>query len=535
MLLGGCTEAEPEPEPGAPDAGSTATPAGCSALEVARADGSCERVGVPDGACAEGFEPDGRGGCAPILPAEPCPAGQLALPGEKACHEVMPCAPGRWGDVPAEEDTQFVDAAYAGGDSDGSSDRPWTSIQQGVDAALPGAIVAIAAGSYTEDVLVQGQAVVLWGRCPSLVEVVGTNQAFAAVDIQNGATGSAVRGLALRGASVGLGLSGSKKVEAQWLWIHDTSSTGIDIEDTIGPSSAAIRDVLVENATALGVFIISTPVELERVVVRDTRSDLKKLHGRGIAVEGLPPYQTRADVAVLRSLVERNREVGISANGSDLRIEATVVRETRAQESDGAFGRGVSMQQHTKASLTGCVVRANRELGVQLAKDSELTVHASVIADTEPNVATGRLGGGLTVQDSTALVRASLLEHNHYFGVGVTQGKATIEASIVRGTLAGEDGLLGDGIVASGASGHTEALLSAVRIESSARAGIANFGCAVTLGDSFFECNPIALNGQNTDLASYTFADLGGNRCGCGEQIEPCQVQNAELAAPEQL
>ncbi|MBI4701007.1 MAG: hypothetical protein HY744_07590 [Deltaproteobacteria bacterium] len=98
--------------------------------------GKCQPAGVPAEACGQGFEPDGNGGCEPILPAEPCPKGQMAVPGETECHEVAPCGAGKWGDIPADNATQYVDAAYAGGGSDGSAEKPWTSIQAGIDASL---------------------------------------------------------------------------------------------------------------------------------------------------------------------------------------------------------------------------------------------------------------------------------------------------------------------------------------------------------------------------------------------------------------
>ena len=51
---------------------------------------------------------------------------------------------------------------------------PYPTIQQAVDAASAGTIVAIAAGTYVEDVAIDGTPVALWGRCPELVEIVGS-------------------------------------------------------------------------------------------------------------------------------------------------------------------------------------------------------------------------------------------------------------------------------------------------------------------------------------------------------------------------
>src|SRR5262245_457376 len=53
---------------------------GCPAGTLGRDDGSCEPAGVPAELCAEGFTHDGDAACEPILPADACPAGQLAVP-----------------------------------------------------------------------------------------------------------------------------------------------------------------------------------------------------------------------------------------------------------------------------------------------------------------------------------------------------------------------------------------------------------------------------------------------------------------------
>src|SRR5262249_40821126 len=137
----------------------------CGADEVPREGGGCAPVGVPADACAPGFSHDGAHACDPILPASPCDAGSVAFLGETECHEVAPCGEGTWGDVPVEATTVFVDAAYAGGASDGSMARPWTAVGDAVAAASSGAVVAIAAGSYPEVVTI-AKPVRLWGRCP---------------------------------------------------------------------------------------------------------------------------------------------------------------------------------------------------------------------------------------------------------------------------------------------------------------------------------------------------------------------------------
>src|SRR5262249_46228686 len=154
----------------------------------------------------DGFEADGALGCNAILPTADCAEGQTALPGETACHPLVDCGQGDFGDVPVDVGTQRVNAAYAGGNSDGSAARPWTTIADEIAAASPGAIVAIAAGTYAEDVVVGSKAVRLWGRCPEMVEVAGSGN-IAAIRIQ--ADGAEVRGLAVRGSGGGVVVTGA--------------------------------------------------------------------------------------------------------------------------------------------------------------------------------------------------------------------------------------------------------------------------------------------------------------------------------------
>ena len=50
-------------------------------------------------------------------------------------------------------------------------------------AAAAGATIAVAAGSYAEDVVIQGKSVRLFGRCPALVEVTGAGVELAAIQV----------------------------------------------------------------------------------------------------------------------------------------------------------------------------------------------------------------------------------------------------------------------------------------------------------------------------------------------------------------
>ena len=125
-------------------------------------------AGVPEDACAPGFAPDGNMGCDAILPAQPCPRGTMAVPGETTCRPVAPCGSAPWGTIPVDATTQYVDQNYVGGSNNGSAQRPWITIGEAVSVASDGGLVAVAEGTNVEDVDIAGRSVRHWGRCPAI-------------------------------------------------------------------------------------------------------------------------------------------------------------------------------------------------------------------------------------------------------------------------------------------------------------------------------------------------------------------------------
>ncbi|AUX39975.1 uncharacterized protein SOCE26_013700 [Sorangium cellulosum] len=456
-----------EPAPCGPDEVTLETgecqPAGlppdmpCPPGQVVLEGGRCQPAGVPPEACAEGFVPDGGGGCAAILPREACPEGQMAIPGETRCREVAPCGDGRWGDIPVEENTQFVDQAYTGGDSDGTAARPWTTIQRGINNAESGAIVAVAAGSYVEDVVISGKAVRLWGRCPALVEVRGTGGRLAAVQVLRArASGTEIRSLAATGTAFGLFVSGARDVTIDQAWVHDVNGLGVAVEDAYGSTSVALRSSLVEQSRGVGVYVYGSHATVEHAEIRSTKPNADGSGGWGIGLKDDAATGERASASVRGCVVEQNHQVGVYVYGSDAAIEASVVRDTQPG-ADGTRGWGIGLEdnavtgERASVSIVACVVQRNHEAGVRVY-DSDAAIEATVVRDTQPNK-DGMEGWGLLVEQRTdsgerasVTVRACLVDHNRYGGVVIVGADATIEASVVRGTLPSEDGRWGRGV-----------------------------------------------------------------------------------------
>ena len=96
-------------------------------------------------------------------------------------------------------------------------------------------------------------------------------------------------------------------------------------------------------------------------------------------------------------------------------------------------------------------------------------------------------------------------------------------------------GLGGDAIVAWSFDRQAVVTASAVRLEQSARAGIASFGSSVALGASLLACQSIDLAGNPSARHDFAFEDLGGNLCGCPEANGPCMLDSAAIEPPEPI
>jgi hypothetical protein len=74
-----------------------------------------------------------------------------------------------------------------------------------------------------------------------------------------------------------------------------------------------------------------------------------------------------------------------------------------------------------------------------------------------------------------------------------------------------------------------------VLIEDNVRAGIANFGATLELGESVLRCHDFDLDGEVVAEKQFVFHNLGGNVCGCPEATDTCKLVSAALEPPEAL
>ncbi|CAN92891.1 putative cell surface protein [Sorangium cellulosum So ce56] len=465
-----------EPKPCGPDEITLPTgkcqPAGlppdmpCPPGQLALEDGRCQPAGVPPEACGEGFVADGRGGCSAILPEDECPEGQMAIPGETSCRNVASCGEGPWGDIPVEANTQFVDQSYAGDDSDGTKDKPWTTIQRAISKADSGAIVAVAEGTYEEDVLISGKAVRLWGRCPGLVEIRGVGKETAAVRVlRTKASGTEIRSLAVTGPSMGIRIAGAHDISVGQVWVHHTQDFGIAIAYADGPASVALKASLIEENHRVGVSVFSSEAMIEGTVIRSTKSKINETTGLGIYIaDGDLTGESRerierASVSIRASIIEWNHEYGILINGSDAKIETTVIRDTQPNEDkSGGYGIGIvdaynttDTGQRASANTRASVIERNHNIGVYV-HGSDTEIEATVVRSTQASTAEEG-GRGIVIQDdlntgerARATIRGCLVDDNRMVGTSINGSDATLETTIIRRTQPGPDGWGGRGV-----------------------------------------------------------------------------------------
>jgi hypothetical protein len=435
-----------------------------------------------------------------------------------------------------------VDASYSGGNNDGSQDRPWTALVDAVTAAQSGAVIAIAAGSYQGDLWVQSKSVRLWGRCPELVEIVGTPNSMGTVVFTTGADGSQVQQLALTGFT-GISMSGATDVLVRRTWIHDTSARGMEVEDPVGPTGAAVEDSLIESTGNAGVFYGGSQGAVTRSAVRYTAATNAGFGNAGIAVS-YNPVSMRAGTLVVRScVIEQNGLNGLHVAGAIADVQDTIIRDSFPNTANEE-GRGITVGSVGAVAgdlqLRQSVIERNYEGGVA-ALAAHVTLENVTIRDTFARAIDGHDGRCLQIQDSpevrpTVSVRTSLLERCVGGGVMAVSSDVLIESSVIRNiTPRPADNGFGDGVAVAAEPAAASLQLIGSLIQDTSRAGAAVFGGQMTVSATRLRCNGIPLVSQDYLDNPGVFVDGGDNSCGCDDEPDICKAESAELAPPTAL
>jgi hypothetical protein len=309
---------------------------------------------------------------------------------------------------------------------------------------------------------------------------------------------------------------------------------------------AVVRSSLVARARGVGVVSLGSDLDLQSTVVRDTGPRADGSDGWGVNVQASSDTGARSNGLLRGCLIERNHDVGVIVVGSDATIESTMVRHTQADVGDATSGMGMGIVDdepggaRSNATVRTSVIEQNATMGV-LVSGSDATIETTAVRDTRAEEASGRFGRGIQFQPgryadqrSGGAVRWTTIERSFEVGIAVLGSDAAIEATLVHDVQpAVADGALGDGI--SIVIGMSTAQISGCRVEAAARAGVSSFGAGVSMAGTTIECVAIPLDAELLAGVSASFTDLGDNVCGCSGETEPCQVVSSMLSPPDAL
>jgi len=448
-------------------------PGGCAAGEVPLDDGTCRVPGVE--LCPDGFIAIDQG-CQAILPDTTCPAGTLATPGETSCVPVGSCS----ATIPTGPNTEYVDGSYAGGDSDGTQAKPWTTINEAYEAAAHGAVISIAAGTYTEDLVFGNKPVQVWGSCPQEVEIVGTGDETATFFVLSGADGTEVHNLTIHGPTGGFGLSGSTGVVLQDVWVVGASSAGVIVQADLGPSELTLRHSLVENVTGgMGLFMGGGSLTLDHSVVRATAEE-------GAYLRDFTATGERAVLTLQHAVVEQAHDTALYVAGSDAHVQASVIRDTLT--ATGPYGWAIMTRLGSANTpgyfhLDGSVLINHIDAAINHASSNALITNTT-ISDTQPGTEGFGFGILVTAQSGPATLQVSdsLFTRNANVAIA-SHGDLVLERSVVRDTAPTATAAFGYGVGMQAEPGFPAPVASIVssRFERNTTCGVTISGAIATI------------------------------------------------------
>lgn len=416
------------------------------------------------------------------------------------------CGLGRWGTLHLDESTVFVNAAAPAG-GDGSKAAPFQGIQAGADLAglNGGGLVAVAAGTYLENVLLSDEHkdVSIAGRCQDLVAVDGSAANQPVFEVNGGSgrprvsisslsiTRSSTHAVYLSNARVTLedvvitGTTGdallvgaSTSADLARVSIHDLSpgedgvARGLDVEN--GAVVTAV-DCDIADASQSAVFVdgASTSLTLSNSRIRDARAS-DDFHTTGLWVAN------GAHLASAGVSVSGTFDWGLYASGAGTTVslsDSTFSDIVAAEE-----GYGLVATEGAQLSVTRSDIARVSSSGVA-ARDAGTVVEmtACTISDVLPSVSAG--GAGVEVGDGAAFSADDLvIERSSDIGVYLHDGATGTLSNTRVSDVSTKDGIAFGIVIENGAVANITS--STVDAISGVGIGIHFAGAALALSDS---------------------------------------------------
>ncbi len=351
---------------------------------------------------------------------------------------------------------------------DGSRDAPFARIGRALSAAEDGGIVALAAGTYVQRVLLTRRVAVV-GACvaDTRIEAPGTDDSQPTV-LFSGATANALlTNVTVGGEAVGVGFDGTvleNRLEDSR--VSQTRFAGVAVYDAasdvklrrvyvygvreragartfgrgvFGEAESVVRAerLTVEGCREIGIGVFQgASFTLIDTAVVDTASESAGLgFGRGVSVEGGGHLDTE------RLVIARNRDVGLFSGmeGSSATVRFALITETGDRASDSGGGRGIGVQEGAALDAEHVLVEQSAGVGL-LVSAASAELRQVVVRGTEGSAVEERSGSGVVVQTGADVDAEGLLSlDNRDIGIIVSDGTLELASGVVFGTRDADD------------------------------------------------------------------------------------------------
>ncbi|MFH2007525.1 MAG: right-handed parallel beta-helix repeat-containing protein [bacterium] len=403
---------------------------------------ACQPVGVEQ--CSPGFASDGAGGCAPILPEGVCPPDTLAVLGEATCQPIDTCGTGIWGNIQPDGSTLYVDGATGNDAWPGTDASPLATVSQALVLVADDGQIAVAAGDYAER-LTLSRPVRLRGRCSSLVTLRGVRflgNDVPPVSIVDGADGSVLSGVTLTGDAEGLVLRAATGVLVEEVQIVEPVRYGVRADYE---AEGLLRRVVISGAKRCGVYQTGASLAFEQADIRRTQTDDDSSFGRGVSVECSSVTGACGSFSITGSVLTENTESSIYSSGVELTVADSVIRDTQLSPWNNRSARGIHSSCNNDGecgplTVSGSVIANNGELGVAI-NGTDVDITQTTIRDTWSSAAQA-MGWGigtechqLSGQCGALHVGNSRIAGNTELGVSTAGYETRLESTIIEATL----------------------------------------------------------------------------------------------------
>jgi len=428
------------------------------------------------------------GWCRPVLPDNRCNKDAIEVIGHAKCQPVADCGQGTYDKIKITTKTLFVNQSFTGASSDGSMSKPFKTIGEALKISLSTSKthIALAAGKYQENVLLDNTNVELEGRCPQMVIISGDKKSTATLLIRDSTV--KLTGVAITGPGYGVyqinSTLGMERVVVRDCQVAGMISTSGSILTTL--------DSLFDTNRGFGLAMHGTKATITRTVFRDNLPD--KTGGRngfGIQV-GVDSNDLKSSSAkIVDSVFLRNRSAGIAVTSSELTMEGTVARGTMLPNPTSLFANGIlvvpvrnsklELNYGSNVTIRDSAVTHNDTDGI-LVDASDVTIEKSIISDNRQSNDKHNAGMGIFVwyntrieKGSTLTLKESAVVRNMLAGLKIVGSKAVIDGSVIADNKASKDLRFGYGIESSSSDDkkvHSTIVIRHSRISNNKTAGV---------------------------------------------------------------